>query len=152
MTDRSEHAVITGENGERAVADLLRKRGYEVNWDPENDWDLLIDSFLTVEVKTAHRSGRTDKPCKRWQFCLYAHKDRQQPVNEDLLILRCESDPPCHFIIPVFLIPEGLTKIDITSPDPWVYRGKWSLFRERWEFVVMVMSYIIRRGRTWQKK
>jgi hypothetical protein len=146
---KSEKAVVTGENGERAVAKLLRARGYRVDLDPLEDWDLLLDSFLTVEVKTAHKSGRTDTPQKRWQFCLYAHKDRQQPVNEDVLVLRCESEPPCHFIIPMLLVPPNLTKIDITSPDPWQYRGKWSSFRGRWEFVDMVMAYIIRHGRSW---
>lgn len=149
MTDRSEQAIITGENGERAVADILIDRGYHVRHDPLEGWDLLINDFLTVEVKTAHRSGRTDKPQKRWQFCLYAHKDRQQPVNEDILILRCESEPPCHFIIPMFLVSPELTKIDITSPEPWRYRGKWSLFRGRWEFVSMVEAYILHWGRFW---
>jgi len=143
MTDRSERAIVTGENGEKAVAELLRARGYRVDTDPLEDWDLLIDSFLTVEVKTARKSGRTDKPCKRWQFCLYAHKDRQNPVNEDLLILRCESKPPCHFIIPTFLVPDKLTKIDITSPNPWQYKGKWSLFREQWQIVDMMHAYIV---------
>lgn len=147
MTDRSERAIITGENGERAVADLLRERGYRVDLDLLKDWDLLIDSFLTVEVKTAHKSSRTDKPCKRWQFCLYAHKDCQRPVDEDVLILRCESDPPCHFVIPVFLVPPKLTKIDITNPNPWVYSGKWSLFREQWKVVEMIHAHIRYWGR-----
>lgn len=149
MTPRSERAIVTGENGEQAVAKLLRDRGYRVELDPLEDWDLLIDGFLTVEVKTAHQSGRTDKPNKRWQFCLYSHKDRQQPVNEDLLILRCESDPPCHFIIPALLLPANLTKIDITSPDPWRYVGKWSHFRERWGFVGMIHACILIWGRSW---
>lgn len=147
MTDRSVKAVITGNNGEQAVADLLLEKGYQVRRDSFWDWDLIIDSFLTVEVKTAHRSKRTDKPQKRWQFCLYAHPARAKPIDEDLLILRCESDPPCHFVIPMFLVPEKLTKIDITSPDPWKYRGKWSLFRERWEIVDMMHDYIINRER-----
>lgn len=148
-TRQSEQACITGENGERAVAELLTDRGYRVEHDPMQDWDLLIDSFLTVEVKTAHRSGRTDKPQKRWQFCLYAHPARQKPIDEDLLILRCESEPPCHFIIPMFLVPDKLTKIDITSLDPWAYRGRWSLFRGRWEFVSMIKAYILHWGRFW---
>lgn len=148
MTDRSERAFIVGENGERAVADILIDRGYRVKHDPLEDWDLLVDDFLTIEVKTAHRSGRTDKPQKRWQFCLYAHPERQKPVNEDLLILRCESNPPCHFIIPMLLVPAELTKIDITSPDPWQYRGKWSLFRERWDMVDMLHAYFLYWGHT----
>lgn len=149
MTDRSIKAIETGDNGERAVADILIDRGYRVKHDPLTDWDLLIDDFLTIEVKTAHKTGRTDKPCKRWQFCLYSHKDRQKPVNEDLLILRCESKPPCHFIIPMVLVSSRLTKIDITSSDPWEYKGMWAVFREEWDMVDMVHAYILRRGRTW---
>jgi hypothetical protein len=139
MTDRSKRAIITGENGEKAVKRILVADGWDVTRDHFQDWDLCIEGVLTVEVKTAYLSGRTDSPCRRWQFCLYAHKDRQQPVNEDLLVLRCEYDPPCHFVIPTFVIPPGLTKIDITNPNPWEYRGKWSLFRERWEFVGLLL-------------
>lgn len=149
MTDHSTQAIVTGDNGEQAVKRILIADGWDVKHDPLEDWDLLIDDFLTVEVKTAHLSGRTDKPNKRWQFCLYAHKDRQQPVNEDLLILRCEFDPPCHFVIPMFFVPASLTKIDITSPNPWLYTGKWSLFREQWDLVRMMYTCVINGGRLW---
>jgi hypothetical protein len=127
----------------------LISRGYRVKHDPLTDWDLLIDDFLTIEVKTATLSGRTDKLAKRWQFCLYAHPARQKPVTEDVLILRCESETPCHFIIPMALVSPRLTKIDITSSNPWKYRGMWATFRERWDMVDMVHAYILRRGRTW---
>lgn len=149
MTDRSERAIITGENGEQAVKRILIADGWDVEHDPLADWDLLVEECLTIEVKTAHKSGRTDKPTKRWQFCLYSHPARQKPVNEDLLVLRCEFDPPCHFVIPTFLIPPGLTKIDITNPNPWEYRGKWSLFRERWEFVKLLLANLIRDDLKW---
>jgi len=86
-TSRSEQAIVTGENGELAVANLLIGKGYRVKHDPMEDWDLLIDDFLTIEVKTATLSGRTDKLAKRWQFCLYAHPARQKPVTEDVLII-----------------------------------------------------------------
>ena len=140
MTDRSTRAIEVGENGEHAIARILRADGWDVISDTPGDEDLIIEGILTVEVKTANLSSRSDRQTKRWQFCLYAHPERQKPVDEDLLILRCEGDRPCHFVIPTFLIPPGLTKIDITSPNPWEYGGKWSLFRERWEFVKIMLG------------
>ena len=135
MTDRSIRAIETGESGEIDVAAILVAKGYEVEWNPLKDWDLMISNSLTIEVKTAHKSKRSDRDTKHWQFCLYSHPERQQPINEDILILRCESEPPCHFIIPMEFVPKSLTKIDITSADPWDYEGRWSAYRERWDFV-----------------
>ena len=141
MTDRSTRAYELGDAGEQAVKELLEKHGWMVEWGKLGRYDLLIERLTTVEVKTATLSGRTDKQAKRWQFCLYSHPNRQQPFDEDLLILRCEGNPPCHFIIPFIFIPEGLTKIDITCADPWKYRGKWALFRELWELVDICVTY-----------
>ena len=141
VVDRSQHAIELGYAGEQAVKELLEKEGFKVTSGEPGSYDLLIEDLTTVEVKTASLSGRTDKQAKRWQFCFYSHPDRQQPLVEDLLILRCESNPPCHFIIPFIFVPEGLTKIDITNPDPWAYRGKWSLFRELWELVDICITY-----------
>jgi hypothetical protein len=140
MTDRSTHAYVTGDNGELAVAKLLMDRGYRVKHAPLEDWDLLIDDFLTIEVKTAHQSGRTDKPNKRWQFCLYAHKDRQKSISEDLLILRCAARSlflrTCSFYVasltplvilssPCFWFPQGLPKLtsQARTPGPIVGSG-----------------------------
>ena len=150
MSDRSIKAIETGENGEQAVAGLLVEKGYHVIQDPLQDWDLLISESLTIEVKTAHLSKRIDRLAKRWQFCLYSHPERQQPVNEHLLILRCESNPPCHFIIPMVFVPKRLTKIDITSPDPWKYEGRWLIFRERWGLVKKLLEYHNRRKKTYE--
>jgi len=140
MTDRSEQAAITGHKGERGVAIILQRRGYKVEYDTIEDWDLLINDLLTVEVKTANLSNRADRPSGRWQFCLYSHPARQKPVDEDVLILRCESEPACHFIIPMTFVPHGLTKIGVTGPDPLQYAGKWSLFRECWTLIDLLLA------------
>lgn len=143
--DRSERAIVVGENGEKAVKTELEKRGYPVEFGPYGEEDLIIDDLLTIEVKTAYPTKAQGGRSKRWQFCLYAHPQRQKPVDEDLLILRCECDPPVHFIIPRFLLPSKLTKIDITSLDPNLYRGKWSAFREQWGLVGVMW-----RCRSWE--
>lgn len=141
MTTRSERAYITGDNGERAVAEILRAGGYHVEAGGEGNCDLTVNYICTVEVKTAKVSGRTDRKAKRWQFSLFGHRERQEPFEEDLLILRCETVPPCHFVIPGVVVPRYLTKIDITTKDPCRYRGKWSFYRERWDLVDTVLKW-----------
>ena len=140
MRHDSNHAYELGDHGEQKVAEILRTGGYHVKMGGKGDCDLTINYICTVEVKTAMITGRTDRKVKRWQFSLFGHRESQKPFGEDLLILRCETTPPCHFVIPGCVVPRNLTKIDITNPDPWAYRGKWSLFRERWEFVEVVLD------------
>ena len=136
---KSEHAYELGHKGEQAVFEILEGQGWDVEWPSGFDEDLLVNGHLTIEVKTAEASSRRGGRQKRWQFCLYPHPGRDKPFCEDVLILRCQSEPPVHFIIPGFLIRTGLTKIDITTQDPSKYKGKWSIFRGRWE-VISVME------------
>jgi len=131
----SQHVAEFGARGEELVADRLRELGYDV-WPGEvNDHDLIINGCLTCEVKIANLSGHMGRRTKYWQFCLYPHPGRNRPFSENVLILRCESDSPCHFVIPDLVIRPGLTKIDITSTDPWEYSGKWAQFREAWSVI-----------------
>lgn len=139
MTDRSTRAYETGDAGEAAVADLIKERGFSAIPGPPGEHDLLVQDIITVEVKTTNRTKRADGKYSVWQFCLYSHDDRQQPFKEDVLILRCRSTPPCHFIIPGILVNYKLTKIDITSKDPWRYVGRWASFREAWELIDLVV-------------
>lgn len=143
----SERNFIIGDSGEQAVADLLRERGYEVQMGEPGGPDLILDGFLTVEVKTANLSGRIDCNAKRWQFSLTKMDGQHKPFEEDVLILRCLSNPPCHFVIPGIVVPKTLVKLDITHPNPFLYRGKWSAFYEKWEFVDMVHAYYLYWGK-----
>lgn len=135
MKHNPNHAYELGDAGEQAVADILRGRGYHVEADSVGTADMVINCVCTTEVKTAKVTGRTDRKAKRWQFSLFGHRESQRPFEEDLLILRCETTPPCHFVIPGRVVPRHLTKIDITTEDPHRYRGKWSPYRERWDLV-----------------
>lgn len=142
MTQRSEDAVKTGWEGEEAVKALLETRGWQVDFPKQGTADLLVEDAVTVEVKTAHLSGRTDRKAKRFQFALYTHRDNTNPVEEDILILRCLSDPPTHFIIPITHLPPTLTKIDITHTDPHQYAGAWARFREAWDLLDTIITRI----------
>lgn len=142
----SEKSFEVGDAGEEAVAHILWERGYLVEYGPAGGPDLIIEGLVTVEVKTANLSGRTDRNAKRWQFSLTKLDGQHKPFEEDLLILRCLTDKPCHFVIPGILVQKGLVKIDITHPLPSIYQGKWSLFWEAWKVVDMVFCYRLGEG------
>lgn len=140
MPDRSTQAIETGYAGEQAVKELLEKRGWDVENGEPGGPDLVIEGSVTVEVKTANLTKRTSQGGMSWQFSLASHLDHQKPFDEDLLILRCLSDPPQHFIIPGCLIHYKLTKIDITFKNPQKYVGRWAEFREAWELGDLVIA------------
>lgn len=140
MTDRSTRAFEVGDAGEQAVEELLRKRGWTVERGEPGGPDLIIEGSVTVEVKTANLSKRTHQGGSCWQFSLISHLDHQKPFDEDLLILRCLSDPPQHFIIPGCLIHYKLTKIDVTYENPQKYHGRWAEFREAWELGDLIIA------------
>lgn len=135
MRHDSERVIEFGHMGEEAVARTLREMGYHVLHGEPGAEDLVINGKLTIEVKTANLTIGSNGNLGRWQFCLFAHPDRQQPFNEDLLILRCECSPPVHFVIPGTQVLFRLSKIDITSKNPHKYQGKWARFREGWEAI-----------------
>lgn len=142
-----EKGFVTGDLGEQAVAEILLERGYKTDFGPPGGPDLILDSFLTVEVKTANLSGRTDKDAKRWQFSLTKMDGQHKPFEEDVLVLRCLTDSPCHFVIPGIVVPKTLVKIDITNPLPFHYQGKWAAFYDCWEMVDMVHAWLLNWGR-----
>lgn len=137
----SEKSFVTGDLGEQAVAEILQERGYEVTPGPPGGCDLILDDFLTIEVKTANLSGRTDRNAKRWQFSLTKLDGQHKPFTEDVLILRCLTTKPCHFVIPGVVVPKTLVKLDITNPLPFHYRGKWAAFYEAWKMVDLMLGY-----------
>ena len=139
--NHSNHAYELGDHGEQKVAEILRAGGYHVEMGGKGDCDLTINYICTVEVKTAMITSRANRRARRWQFSLFGHRERQKPFEEDLLVLRCEATPPCHFIIPGCIVPRFLTKIDITTQDPHKYRGKWALYRERWDLIDAVLRW-----------
>jgi hypothetical protein len=143
MSERRQRANALGSSGEDAVAEILRERGWDVKPGPIGGADLIIDGYVTVEVKTAKLSRRTDRSRKRWQFSLYNPVASQQPIDEDLVILRCESEPPHHFVIPGMLLREQLKKVDITTEDPRKYEGRWAAFREAWQLADLVVSGLL---------
>lgn len=143
----TDHNFVVGTAGEEAVADILLKRGYKVDSGWPGGPDLILDDFLTVEVKTANLSGRTDGVNSRWQFSLTKMDGQHSPFKEDLLVLRCLSEPPYHFVIPGVLVNPQLQKIDITSEDPRRYRGRWHQFGEKWVLVDMVYAWLLWEGK-----
>lgn len=142
----SDHNFMAGIAGEEAVAEILLKRGYKVDFGPPGGCDLILDDFLTVEVKTANLSDRVDSNSPRWQFSMTKMDGQHSPFEEDVLILRCLSEPPYHFVIPGELVNPQLQKIDITREDPRRYRGRWHQFGERWILVDMVYAWVLLLG------
>ncbi len=128
-----------GEIGERWVVQELRRRGYIAEWIGGNsDYDVLLEGFIRVEVKSALLSRRgKNGNSYRWQFNLRRHG---LDLDEDLLFLLCYGDdlsnpPQAVFIIPGRSLPKRLTKIDITSRDPRAYRGQWRRWLDAWDEV-----------------
>lgn len=140
--DRIDYLADFGEMGERWVARELRRRGFDVTWVADrSDYDLLISGRLRAEVKAATRSnGSGNGRQSRWQFSLRRHG---LPLDEELLFLLCYDDVTCDpvtvFVVPGDVLPERLSKIDITSYDPLTYRGKWARYREDWSQVGRMM-------------
>jgi len=143
----SQRNFETGDKGEEDVAEILRARGYKVKPGPPGGCDLIVESFLTIEVKTANLTGRTDRNANRWQFSLTKADGQHKPFEEDVLILRCLMDEPCHFVIPGIVVPRSLVKIDITNPRPFHYQGRWAAFYEAWEMVDVMFAYRLGFGR-----
>ena len=135
-----------GHDGEVAVAELLREQGYNVRLDGGNHYhDLVVDGTTTIEVKTAHASAGSNGNRERWQFTLYDNDGQHRPVEEDVLILRCQDgEGAWHYVIPGAILPAKLTKIDITSPRDR-YRGRYTLFLEAWELLAITVA--ANRGR-----
>lgn len=116
-----------GHAGELAVADILRGRGHTVRLDGGNHLhDIVVNGSTTIEVKTALPSGRNGNRHDWWQFSLTKNDGHHAPMQEDLLILRCQLErdqgPAHHYVIPGSLLPRSLTKINITTPPPSLRR------------------------------
>lgn len=140
MTD---HNFVVGTKGEEAVARILLNRGYRVDFGHPGGCDLILEGLLTVEVKTANLTGRVDSNSPRWQFSMTKLDGQHSPFEEDVLVLRCLSEPPYHFVIPGELVNPQLQKIDITREDPRGYRGRWHQFGEKWILVDMVYAWLL---------
>lgn len=141
---REGAALLLGEKGERAVAEVLAGKFFDVLEVGGQSFDLLLNDRVTVEVKTALPTPGSNGNKKRWQFMLHK-RGRGRPLEEHILILRCQAgigkgDKAWHYVIPGFLRGLGeLTKIDITGP-PGKYKGKWTLFYETWRVVDAVVA------------
>lgn len=124
-----------GKIGEQWVVQQLRQRGYAAEWIGEcSDYDILLEGAARVEVKSAFVSPGSNGG-GRWQFSLRRHG---LVVDEELLFLLCYDnldDPPsCVFVIPGEAVGM-ISKIDITSSDPYKYRGLWARWRNAWQQV-----------------
>lgn len=141
---REGAALLLAEIGERAVAEVLAGKFFDVMMVGGQSYDLLLNDRVTVEVKTALPTRGSNGNKTRWQFMLHK-RSRGRPLEEDILILRCqagieEEDEVWHYVIPGFLHGLGaLTKIDITGP-PEKYKGKWAMFYETWQVADSVVA------------
>lgn len=144
-----------GETGEHEVAEVLRSLGHEVEHFGHNSFfDIVLSDRVTVEVKTALATKRPGNRVDRWQFILHKKGDGR-PMEEDILILRCqtgigEDDEAYHYVIPGKLLNGDLTKIDIAS-HPEKYGGKYSLFLEAWALVDAIVAQAEKEGWTYAK-
>jgi hypothetical protein len=132
-----------GEEGERWVAQQIRERGLTVEWiGGRTEYDLLIEGCAKGEVKSAFLSADSrGRGNGRWQFSL---RRNGILVDEHVLFLVCyrdlETDPLAVFVIPGEALDAELSKIDITSADPWDYSGQWAPYRDNWGVVDQIVA------------
>lgn len=146
---REVHEDLGGA-GELAVAALIRRRGHQVRVDAgKSPHDLVVNGSTTVEVKTALPSAPANGVSERWQFKLFEDDGAHRPMEEDVLVLRCQEDrnggEAFHYVIPGSVVPRGLKRIDITS-HPERYGGKYSLFLGAWFLLDAVVALRDRNG------
>lgn len=130
-----------GSFGEQFALHRLSLMGYRVtNVSTTTNHDIELESRHRIEVKAAmlSESGRPGRLW--WQF---SFRRRGLLIDEDLLILLCYFDidkDPVAFVIPGDGVNPLLKKITIPSNDPRDYRGKWSVYIERWDLIEKVVG------------
>lgn len=124
-----------GTSGELAVKAILEKKGYQVKWTAKNGLDLTVNNGLFVEVKTANCFYDSKRKHYSYHFTLQKSRPTYKGRADIVFVLRCLSQPPCHFVIPSSLLPVVLTSLVISGKDPRTYKGKYSQFLEAWDLI-----------------
>ena len=134
MDGKLSNKYVFGVLGEFLVLNKLANLGYNTDWKGgHNEYDILVDDKLRVEVKIAS----LDEKRNRFQFSMCRNLDR---LNADIAILVCWIDDEHYwcYVIPAGKIPSGQKKIDITS-HPDSYQGKWSRWIDAWHVVDTIL-------------
>lgn len=125
-----------GSSGEAWALTEFQARGYEVRLisDWYNEYDILLNNLLPVEVKLSRNYLRKVRPgyyAPTWCF----DTARIARDHDYLVLLICEDEFKQFwpYLVPSFLI-QGRQTIAITS-HPRKYKGYWSDSLNRWSVI-----------------
>lgn len=130
-----------GHKGELWALCELQYRGYETRlisrW--TDQYDILVNGVLPVEVKLSHSYMRSVRP--GYKSPTWAFDVARTPQDQDfLLMLICEDQfgQFWPYLIPSWQI-QGRHGITITS-DPRFYKGHWAESLNRWSNVPWLIN------------
>lgn len=131
-----------GLEGELWAADQIESLGYNVKHlsDFFDDYDLLIDGQLPVEVKTARRRSRTVRPGYYRPTYWFDTSNLSQHIGDFLIVLICKDpfDASYPFVCPSWMFMGRMT-VSITS-HPYHYRGMYAEYLDAWEMIDQLVS------------
>ena len=136
--EQSSYSTLTharGVGGELAVKRILESKGYEVKRNHPHGPDLVVEGRVSVEVKT---SGWCESRSYNGGYYSFNTKWGGNPKSRYdgyVLVLRCLSTPPVHFVIPRYAVLEGQQGIKICTQNAREHKGKWHEFRECWSWI-----------------
>lgn len=140
-----------GLKGELRVKAELENRGYDVrlisNW--VDTYDLVINSCLPVEVKTARLHHRTIRP--GYTRPVYVFETARMPRNSDFLVVLGVFDQQRRYwpyLAPSWLVTQR-TMITITS-HPLQYGGMWAKYLYNWSMIDRLIGIRQRLGQSLQ--
>jgi hypothetical protein len=119
--------------------------GYDVDDKPlRAHHDIILNGCTKTDAKGANLTRVHGDGPRGYKFELI-HDDGSK-MDHDLLILEARrlhvvGPRYVYFIIPGLVVPEDQCSITISTLDPLTYRGKWSPFREAWDFVELVTTW-----------
>lgn len=123
--------------GEIWVANKLEALGYNVKHlsDFFDDYDLLVDGQLPVEIKISHRMTRTVRPGYVRPTYWFDLTNLSRNIGDFLVVLICKDpwDGLYPFVCPSWAFM-GRVTVSITS-HPYKYRGMYAEYLDAWEMI-----------------
>lgn len=150
---RMSYTQKFGLRGELWVKEQLQAQGYSVRLieDWYDDYDLLVDNFLPVEVKTARVHQRTIRPGYSRTRPVFGFETARIPQDNDfVIVLLCYDQEQLFwpYVAPSWMVAQRVS-IAITS-HPRYYGGMWAKYLNNWSMVDRVIGIRQRLGQSLQ--